>query len=284
MKMIAIDMDGTLLDDERKVTVENVKAIKEAQKRGIEVVIATGRDDKEARIPLDEAKLTCPVISVNGAEVQSADGKVLDVYSLDNETVKKASEILHRHEVYFELYTNKGAFTDDYEKGIETVIDVLLSSGSTDSLDHMREIAEERYETGAVSHIENYQALFDDPTISFYKLLAFTKDDQKRTKAKHELEEMDHLAISSSASDNLEITHCEAQKGRAVKRYAAGLDIPMEEVMVIGDNGNDLSMFKVAGHAVAMGNAIEEVKSLAQELTDTNDNSGVAKAIYNILS
>ncbi|WP_368504418.1 Cof-type HAD-IIB family hydrolase [Alkalihalophilus sp. As8PL] len=279
MKLIAIDMDGTLLNDERKVTAENADAIKQAQKKGIEVVIATGRDDKEARIPLQEAKLSCPVISVNGAEIQTEKGEVLKVVSLDSSIVKKTMEILHKHDVYYELYTNKGAFTDNYERGIETVIDVLQSAGSSDSIEEMTRIAEERYETGAVTHIEDYKALFNDSSIHFYKVLAFSKNDQSRNAAKDKLLSFSNLAISSSASDNIEITHVEAQKGIAVRQFAEQKGISLEDVMVIGDNGNDLSMFEIAGHAVAMGNAIKEVKDIANEITATNDESGVAKAI-----
>ncbi|WP_100372786.1 Cof-type HAD-IIB family hydrolase [Bacillus sp. FJAT-45037] len=279
MKLIAIDMDGTLLNDQRKVTEENAKAIKFAQQKGIEVVIATGRDDKEARIPLTEAGLSCPVISVNGAEIQTANKKLLQKTSLARTTVKEITEILKENDVYYEIYTNQGAFTDDYEAGIQTVIDVLKSAGSTNTYEEMRKIAKERFSNGAVTHIEDYEVLFSNQNNDFYKVLAFSHNDSDRERARRKLDNMEAIAVSSSASENLEITHKHAQKGVALREYATLKGILLEDVMVIGDNGNDLSMFEVAGVSVAMKNAIPKVKEAADEVTLSNDDSGVAIAI-----
>ncbi|MFD2506884.1 HAD family hydrolase [Halalkalibacter alkalisediminis] len=84
IKLIATDMDGTLLGDEREVTIENAKAVKEAQTQGVTVIVATGRDELEARLPLKQADISCPVISVNGAVTCNEHGEVLLVSRFQN--------------------------------------------------------------------------------------------------------------------------------------------------------------------------------------------------------
>lgn len=277
MKLIATDMDGTLLNDERKISKENAEAIKAAQQDGIHVVVATGRDFKEASMPLKEAGLTCPILCVNGAEERSANGELIHAVSLAKNEALTILDILTAADVYFEVYTNRGAFTDDYEKGLEIVIDVLQSAGSDDSYEKMREIAKHRFESGAVQLTEDYTKLIDSTAV--YKFLAFSRDETKRQAAKDDLEKKDVFSVSASASDNLEITHWQAQKGIALRRLAERLGINSDNVMAIGDNLNDVSMLKYAGTAVAMENGEAEVKQLADFVTASNEDNGVAKAI-----
>ncbi len=284
MKLIAIDMDGTLLGDARQVTIENAKAVKEAQHRGITVVVATGRDEREARKPLKDAGILCPVISVNGAETRDENGRVLVTLPLAKQEVLEIIDVLQAHDVYFELYTNHGAYTDDYESAIQIVIDVLTSAGSKDDVETMRAIAKERFDSGAVILTKSYKALIEQENTVLMKVLAFSQNDVKREAAKQVLMNRGELAISSSASDNIEITSIDAQKGRAVAAFASTLNISMDEVMVIGDSFNDVSMFEVAAIKVAMGNADPEIKELASFVTKTNEEDGVAFAIRELLA
>ncbi|HDC8080041.1 TPA: HAD-IIB family hydrolase, partial [Staphylococcus aureus] len=102
-------------------------------------------------------------------------------------------------------------------------------------------------------------------------------------KASKILAESPNLAISSSSRGNIEITHSDAQKGIALETIAERLGIEMKDVMAIGDNLNDVSMLEKVGYPVAMENGAEEVKKIANYVTDTNENSGVGKAIMKLL-
>lgn len=115
------------------------------------------------------------------------------------------------------------------------------------------------------------------------KILAFASDLEKIDRAKAEISESQSLAVSSSSRGNIEITHSDAQKGIALEAIAEQLKIPMSDVMAIGDNLNDISMLEKAGYAVAMENGAPEVKEMADYITDTNENSGVGKAIIQAL-
>ncbi|WP_017727932.1 Cof-type HAD-IIB family hydrolase [Halalkalibacterium ligniniphilum] len=283
MKIFATDMDGTLLNDERRVTKENAIAIKEAQEAGVMVVVVTGRDYSEAQKPLEDAGIHCPIICVNGAEERDEKGKVIRSVPILKKDALFISDVLREHDIYFELYTNEGAFTDHHEKALQVVIDVLQSSGSEDSIEKMRAIAEERFITAAVTEVASYEHILQDERQQVYKFLAFSLNDEKRDKAKQILSETDRFAVSSSASENLEITNKHAQKGIALTNFAERLGVDMKDVVVIGDNLNDLSMFEVAGHAIAMDNAVEEIKSKAHSLTSSNEESGVAEALNEYL-
>jgi Cof subfamily protein (haloacid dehalogenase superfamily) len=282
IKLIAIDMDGTLLGDIRKVTTENARAIKEAQNQGVKVVVATGRDEKEARLPIREANIICPIISVNGAQSRDEKENVLSTFPISKEETNVIFDILTSNEIYFELYTNQGTVSDNYEKALQAVVDFLLSSGSDEDMETMRKIAKERFDVGAITLVDSYHDFIEQEDTIVLKILAFSKDDDKRNMTRKSLFEMDQLAISASARDNIEITSIHAQKGIAVKAYAEKLGISMDEVMVIGDSFNDLSMFKLAGWKVAMGNAVQEIKNLADFITHSNEEDGVAFAIRKV--
>lgn len=115
------------------------------------------------------------------------------------------------------------------------------------------------------------------------KVLAHDVDLEKVNRAKARLEKSGNLAVSSSARGNIEITHIDAQKGLAVRTIADQLGIDMKDVMAVGDNLNDKSMLEVVGYPIAMENALPELKDIASYVTDTNEQSGVAKAIYHVI-
>ncbi|MDT8859921.1 Cof-type HAD-IIB family hydrolase [Alkalihalobacillus sp. MEB130] len=284
MKVIAIDMDGTLLGNVHEVTAENAKAVKEAQQLGVNVVIATGRDEKEARSPLKQAGIICPTITVNGAQVRDEDGNVLSSYPLLKEKTRHVFDVLLTNDIYFELYTNHGTVTDNYDKAIQAIIDFFHAANPAQDINTMQQFAKERFETGAISLVASYDELLEQEDTEILKVLAFSKDEEKLSKTRAQLHDIDGLAVSASAPDNIEITHKQAQKGLAVTAFAERLGISMDEVMVIGDSFNDVSMFKVAGYKVAMGNAEQAIKDLADFISKSNDEDGVAFAIRQKLS
>ena len=101
---------------------------------------------------------------------------------------------------------------------------------------------------------------------------------------KDELSKDKNLVITSSGSRNIEINHVNAQKGVALAAFADSLNVPIDNVMAIGDNNNDASMIKAAGISYAVGNATDEIKMLAKHLTVNNTEDGVGKAIEEVLA
>jgi Cof subfamily protein (haloacid dehalogenase superfamily) len=283
IKCIATDMDGTLLNSSQQISRENKEAILKAQAQGIEVVVATGRSYQEATYILDEVGLKCPIIGVNGAEVRSKEGEILSTTTIEKHLGKQIASLLIEHDVYFEVYTNKGSFTIDREKAVSVLIDVFVSANPELNLQKVVDAAERRVREGRVSVIDSYNLLFDNEEYQIYKFLAFTFDPDRLEAAGKAVKELKGLAVSSSGHENLEITHQNAQKGIALEAFVKAQGIDIAETMAVGDNLNDESMLERAGRSVAMGNASFYIKSLCDVITERNDEHGVAKAILEVL-
>jgi Cof subfamily protein (haloacid dehalogenase superfamily) len=283
IKCIATDMDGTLLNSVQQISRENKEAILKAQTQGIEVVVATGRSYQEARYVLDEADLKCPVIGVNGAETRTKEGKVLSAIPMDKQVTRKAAEKLAEHEIYFEVYTNKGTYSIDLEKAVSILVDIVLSANPDVNPENVVDAAGARVRDGLVHQIESYDLIFTNEEFQIYKLLAFSFDSDRLEAASTALHELEELSISSSGHENLEITNKNAQKGIALEAFVKSKGIELAETMAVGDSFNDISMLQRVGRAVAMGNAAYEIKSLSDVITATNDEHGVAQAILEVL-
>jgi len=283
IKCIATDMDGTLLTATQEITAENREAINKAIEQGVEVVVATGRSYQEAKFVLQESGLMLPMICVNGAEVRSKDGEIVSSSPLDKEQARQAALRLVENGVYFEVYTNEGTFTEDEDKAISIIVDIFSTANPEVPIERIAEAAEERLHKGLVRKIEHYDRLFEEDQYEIYKLLAFSLDPEKLESANVALKEIEGLAISSSGSENIEITSLEAQKGIALEKFVKTRGISLQETMALGDNFNDVSMLKKVGKPVAMGNAVDEIKALCGEVTLTNQESGVGKAIMAVL-
>ncbi|REH93020.1 HAD-IIB family hydrolase, partial [Staphylococcus felis] len=147
----------------------------------------------------------------------------------------------------------------------------------------IRKHIQHRIDIGTLKIVGNYDHLEDIPGELIMKVLAFDTDLEKIERVKARLSEKSNLEVSSSSRGNIEITHADAQKGTAVASIAEKLGVSLEDTMAIGDNLNDKSMLERVGYPVAMANAIPELKEHAKFVTDTNENSGVAKAIYKVL-
>lgn len=276
-------MDGTLLNAAHEVSDENIKAIQYAQSQGVTVVIATGRAFYEAQDPIAPTGLKVPYICLNGAEVRDESFDIVHTSSLNHELYQRIRQELDRHHIYYQVYTNMGIYTEDPERDLAIYIDIAERSGQKADVEKIRKHIQHRIDIGTLKIVENYDHLEDIPGELIMKVLAFDTDLEKIERVKARLSEKSNLEVSSSSRGNIEITHADAQKGTAVASIAEKLGVSLEDTMAIGDNLNDKSMLERVGYPVAMANAIPELKEHAKFVTDTNENSGVAKAIYKVL-
>jgi len=279
IKCIASDMDGTLLNSGEKISTENKRAIELAQSKGVEVVIATGRSYMEARHALDGAELECSVISLNGAVVWDKEGKIIASNPIEIEDYKKARHVLDGMGVYYEIYTSHGTYTYCMEQSVNTLVDILVTAMPHVNPLYIAERASKRFEMDLAKVISDYDDLYKIPGIEFYKILAYSLDNNLLGKAGGELKRATKLAVSSSGQGNLEITSKFAQKGSALEQFVFERNIALSDTMAMGDNYNDVSMFEKVGKPIAMGNAPAEIKQMCSEVTLTNDENGVAEAI-----
>ncbi|GEP80338.1 Cof-type HAD-IIB family hydrolase [Staphylococcus carnosus] len=283
IKLIATDMDGTLLNAGHEVSEENIQAIKAAQDQGITVVIATGRAFYEASSPIEPTGLKVPYICLNGAEVRDESFDIMHTSSLNREMIEQITNILNSEDVYYQVYTNFGIYTEDPQKDLDIYIDIAEHAGQKADVEKIRNHIQHRIDQGTLKVVDNYDDITGRRGEIVMKILAYDADVEKIERVSKQLEQHSNLAISSSARGNIEITNAYAQKGIALEEIANQLGIDMKYVMAIGDNMNDVSMLERVGYPVAMENAIPEVKEYAKEITDTNEHSGVGKAINKML-
>jgi Cof subfamily protein (haloacid dehalogenase superfamily) len=276
-------MDGTLLGPDHTISKRNKEAILEAQSRGIEVVIATGRSYSEAYYPLTDAGLKVPFICLNGAEVRKNDGELLSATYLAESEIDQIVSILEEQKIDYQLFIGKTVYTKSIEDQIDTFVQLALAANQVPPIDDIRAEVMNRVEIGLVKEIPSLAPIIEKHKQEINKIFGTSFNKIHLDNARKALKSLTGLAVSSSGAGNLEITSINAQKGIALEQLAKSKGIAMENIMAIGDNYNDLSMLQVVGHSVAMGNAPEEIKAACKSVTTTNEFDGVGTAIESAL-
>lgn len=267
IKLICIDMDGTLLMDQQNISEENKKAIKEAISRGVHVAITTGRVYNCAKLYSDEIGLKTPIIASNGAFIGGSNGETIYNNPLNANEIKGFLSLTKQYGLLSYLTGNFGivSTTELPDNHIYKVLNKRLKD-------------EEKIQFEVIDNIDNAFKLYPNQLL---KGVCIEKNNiSNLMKVKKELKKLNpELEIVSSWDDNFEIMKKGSSKGEAVAQLTKYFNLKRDEVMCIGDSENDLSMIEYAGIGVAMGNAIDIVKQSAQYVTLPNTESGVAKAI-----
>lgn len=283
IKLIASDMDGTLLNSRHEIDDESVKAIKRAEEAGIVFAISTGREYDNVEPFLKKHNIRCQCVLMNGAEYRDEDGNIVEVINIDTDVASEIIDILNRDKVSARIFTNKGVYTSDTrEEALKEMTYRTMSFNPQMTVEEATEEAKKQPYFLQLKYIDNMDE-FLKSGIEIRKFVAFHKDIELIDNMKKEIGKFKGIAVSSSFKDNIEITHMTAQKGIILAKVAQKMGFDRSEVMVLGDSFNDYSMFEVFEESVAMENAVPEIKQIAKYVTDTNDNLGVAKAINKVV-
>lgn len=285
LKLIASDMDGTLLNEKIKIPKANAQAVKEAQQQGVHFLIATGRSYDQAYPLMEEAGLVSPIIALNGAQMFDENGKLLFSRGLEKDSVLQMLNDIRESGSHGEIMTTDGIFSDSREKRLKAFAYMMQDINPQLSFEEAMNYSEKRMKELNVTFVNDYEEVIDKDSLAVLKVSAYHEEGTAVLEPLTEeiLSEQDELAITSSSHNNIEINHQSAQKGIALQEYADRLDIQSKEVMAIGDNINDLSMLEWAGYSFAMENARSEAKQAATYRTSSNDKNGVAEAITLLL-
>lgn len=265
-KLICIDMDGTLLNDNHEVSEENKRALKDAIDKGIKIAITTGRSFIAASQYAELLGIKASIIASNGTYIREKDEeKVIYKHPFNREQFNKVCDIIEKYDIkkYFNTYNT-----------MITMKEPPKDHGYVIS----NKIAPDNLQIKFGIH-KDFREVYDIYKGEILKAIAITEDTELLGKIKRELQAAGGLEVVSSGWQNVEVMAEGTSKGKGVKAFAEILGVDKEEIMCIGDNENDISMLTYAGLGIAMGNATEEVKGVADHVTDTNNNSGVAKAI-----
>ena len=269
-KMVCIDMDGTLLGKKKKISEINKEIRNRAHDKGVEIVVTTGRLYNNAAYFSKLLGVNSPVIAANGAIViDQKTNEIIYERDIPKEQCLKIYDILTKYKLPFHFHTTKTIYCNNWMSKIGTQI-YMTKQVYTEDLNI-------EYET--VSSRNRWIDIFEKENGFMAKCITFSTKSKKIAKAREELQKLGILTLFASGTHSLEINFNGVSKGNAVKALIEKYGIKREELICIGDNENDISMLQFAGVSVAMGNAIKEVKEIADYVTDTNKNNGVAKAI-----
>lgn len=269
-KLIAIDMDGTLLNSENEVSERNKDAIKAATDRGIHVVITTGRVFVSAKYYARLIGITTPIIACNGAYIRElGSDNILFEDSIRDEDCSFLIKTAEESEMYYHLYDDYNFYTKELRYSSMKYYKWNESQAPEDRIN--------------IQIHPNLLEIIENSNKNMYKMVVIDDDIEKLNKFREKISLNKNIEIVSSWSNNIEIMNKGISKGSGLNHLCQIMNIKKEQVIAIGDNYNDASMFEFAGLSIAMENGEEEVKRMADIITDTNDNDGVAKIIEEVI-
>ncbi|MCS7460247.1 Cof-type HAD-IIB family hydrolase [Paenibacillus doosanensis] len=235
-KLIALDMDGTFLTEDKTISAENRKAVEAAAAAGVTVMFSTGRGIQNVLPYVEELGLKSPIVSVNGSEVWTAPGQLHSRTFVEPDLVEKMLSLALEYDTWYWAYAVSGIYN------------------------------KEKW----VPKIDSEQWL---------KFGYYYEDEASLRAIREQLISWDMLEVTNSHPCNIELNPKGVSKASGLKQVCELLGIEMSQVIAMGDSLNDVTMIREAGLGVAMGNAQDEVKELADVVTATNEEHGVAKII-----
>lgn len=235
-RLIALDMDGTLLDDDKAIPRENMEWIRKATDAGVTVCMATGRGRNDILPYLDELGLSTPFVAANGSEVWRGPDMLHRRVTLDADLVRKLYELMLHYEVWF------------WGTGVEQSF-----------------------------HKHNWPSDFE--RLPWLKFGCHTENEKILAELIEEVTAWGTLEVSNSDPHNIELNPLGIHKGDGLLQLCEIVGCTPAEAVAVGDSLNDVEMIRTAGLGVAMGNAQEAVKAVADTVTLRNGQAGVAEVI-----
>lgn len=266
-KMIAIDLDDTLLNGQGKILPSTSMAVRTALAHGIKIVLCTGRSLVGTQKYLHELGISNQadqyVITFNGAVIENTVGRVLNSQLINNQYYRELTAFGQQHQLPFNVAAPDGRlYTADHN--VNRIIILQAWENSAGLL--IRQPSE------LSSDFEIAKGLYvgEKEVVSKMEPLVTAAFDQR-------------LYVVRTSDNFLEVMHPKVNKGQALKKLAEMLAIKNSDIMAIGDGENDIPMFDVAGVAVAMGNGTAAAKRHADYITTDNETDGIAGAIKKLV-
>lgn len=235
IKMVALDMDGTLLNHDSQISAKNREAIQRVKADGVDVVLSTGRFIGSVREYAQLLQLSSYFITLNGSEIWKGQ-ELIQRHALDSKWIAWIRDLAVAHNAfYWGMTTNH-----------------LYSTGNFP--DHVA-------------------------SCTWLKIGLHHPDDRIRTTIWEQLQETGELELTNSEPENIEVNAKGVSKATGLAQVCRQKQITMANVLAIGDSLNDKTMIEQAGYGIAMGNAQPEIKAIANAVTATNIEDGVAQAL-----
>ena len=275
IKLVALDLDGTLFDNSSHISERNLTAIRSITDKGIHVVISTGRPFEG--IPFDQIKGTGInyAITANGSGIyEISTGKCLYENAMDEELVTPILNFLLTRDIHMDAFIGGKGYTP--VQCVETAQKLTVPSSIKNYIITTRT----RLDI-ILQFIHENQLKVQNMTLNFYPAADGTLID--RETVRKFLVSNPSITTVCGGYNNLEFTRADANKGVGLRKLAEILGVNPDATMAIGDTENDLAIIEAAGIGVAMGNATDAVKAKADYVTTSNTEDGVAAAIEHFI-
>lgn len=275
IKLVALDLDGTLFDNSSHISERNLTAIRSITDKGIHVVISTGRPFEG--IPFDQIKGTGInyAITANGSGIyEISTGKCLYENAMDEELVTPILNFLLTRDIHMDAFIGGKGYTP--VQCVETAQKLTVPSSIKNYIITTRTRLD-----NILQFIHENQLKVQKMTLNFYPAADGTLID--RETVRKFLTSNPSIATVCGGYNNLEFTRADASKGVGLQKLAEILGVDLDATMAIGDTENDLAIIEAAGIGVAMGNATDAVKAKADYVTTSNTEDGVAAAIEHFI-
>ncbi|MCY6369870.1 Cof-type HAD-IIB family hydrolase [Clostridium ganghwense] len=291
-KLLALDMDGTLLDNNQKISKENIEAIQKAKELGVKVVLTTGRAIGGIEEYLKELDLISEdnySVTCSGALILNNTKKeIIECNNISHDEFKFTFNLAEELNITLNIYSNDGILVPSHSifSHFDSVANNLpLKIADFNSLDEETVINKITLINEDLSIAEQLSTFFPSICLKDIHINANQKFDKDLFEDVSNLpiELLENFTILKTSPYTLEVLNKNCNKGTGVKRMAEELGIKQEEIICIGDSGNDKHMIEYAGLGVAMGNAFTEIKEIADYVTYTNEENGVAHIIQKFI-
>ncbi len=269
-RLVAMDCDRTLLDRYGNICDINKKVIAKLKAKGVDFIIATGRNDILAREYAEELELDAPIIGCNGGTVTDYSGEgFIYVNAVNDAAVSRVIDYFEREGLKFKMLTIDACYTNDEE---------AMRLGLSQIVKEYTHVLKYELPYHFCESIKELRGIKNVLKVSF-----IDDDIEKRLKVQADLQGIDGLNVHAAGFNCVDIIAKGSTKGEALKAYAEKKGIDRERIIAFGDSENDISMIEYAGLGVAMINADEKLKSAADMITEfDNTNGGVGMTLADI--
>jgi Cof subfamily protein (haloacid dehalogenase superfamily) len=267
IKMIAFDLDGTLLNEVQRISQKSLNEIRRAKERGIKISVATGRSFSASKFYANQINADY-IVCCNGAIIYDAE---------KNDVIyKKPMPQNTAHEIILEMYNYSDALKIQWDSFGTYYSNNLLPFEQDYINEFQKEYPNETFNLMLLERIENKLDFLKDDEIYQIFTFSMTEDNEGYFNVLKSLKKYDDISYVDFQENYTDITHQDVSKGDALEYLFRINNFKPEELMAFGDNHNDETMIRYAGQSVAMNNAHSLIKGMAKYVTGSNCEEGIA--------
>lgn len=254
--VIAMDFDGTLLNSSSCISDYTVQVLQKASQKGIHIIGVSGRPQASMLPYLRKLNVNEPYIGANGSQIVNSDHQIIETADIDKDLLYQVCSQIEDDGIYAQIYDGENLYYNKECEHSRRYLSISKMNGK------------------CVGNLRTFVSKSSPKVVC-----VDTPENILMWKEKYKALFGDRINVTSSLITYMELLPLGVNKGTALKRLCKLFSYNPENLMAFGDGENDISMLQYAGYGIAMGNAVEAVKSSADFVCDTNDNDGLARFV-----